>query len=235
MEALPVTVRQLRAATGSDPILSKVFRYVRSGWPREIPAHLQPYSNRQNELTAEEGCILWGYRVIIPKCVRGKLLQELHQDHPGVTRMKSVARSYMWWPGLDKDPESLAKTCQLCQAVKQAPPVAPLHPWVWPSKPWQRVHLDFAGPFQGSMFLVAVDAYSKWPEVRIMSTTTVSRTLDVLREWFAAHGIPEHLVTDNEPQFVAEEFETFTKRNVIKHVKSAPYHPASNGLAEHFV
>ena len=61
MESLPVTVRQLRAATGSDPVLSKVFRYVRSGWPREIPAYLQPYSNRRNELTVEEGCILWGY------------------------------------------------------------------------------------------------------------------------------------------------------------------------------
>ncbi len=42
-----------------------------------------------------------------------------------------------------------------CQAVKRAPPVAPLHPWVWPSRPWQRVN---AGPFQGSMFLIAVDA-----------------------------------------------------------------------------
>ena len=61
IEALPVTVRQLRAATESDPILSKVFRYVRSGWPQEILAYLQPYSNRRNELTVEEGCILWGY------------------------------------------------------------------------------------------------------------------------------------------------------------------------------
>ena len=85
------------------------------------------------------------------------------------------------------------------------------------------------------MFLVAVDAYSKWPEVRIMSTTTVSKTLDVLREWFAAHGIPEHLVTDNGPQFIAEDFELFTKRNGIKHVRSTPYHPASNGLVERFI
>ena len=68
-----------------------------------------------------------------------------------------------------------------------------------------------------------------------MSTTTVSRTLDVLQERFAVHGIPEHLVTDNGPKFVAEEFETFTKCNGIKHVKSAPYHPASNGLTECFV
>ena len=85
------------------------------------------------------------------------------------------------------------------------------------------------------MFLVAVDAYSKWPEVKVLSTTTVSKTLNVLREWFATHGIPEHLVTDNGPQFVAEEFDVFTKHNGIKHTKSAPYHPASNGLAERFI
>ena len=237
MEALPVTVRKLRAATASDPILSKVYRYIQDKWPRVVPAELTPYSSRRNELTVEEGCVLWGYRVVIPAKLklREKLLQELHLDHPGVTRMKAVARSYMWWPGLDQELEKLAKACPACQAVKRAPPTAPLHPWVWPSRPWQRVHLDFAGPFQGSMFLIGVDAYSKWPEVKIMSSTTVSKTLDVLREWFSTHGIPEHLVTDNGPQFIAEEFETFAKCNGIKHVKSAPYHPASNGLAERFV
>ena len=149
--------------------------------------------------------------MIVPKCLREKLLQELHKDHPGVIRMKSVAWSFMWWPGLDKDIKHLAKACQSCQAVKRAPPVAPLHPWVWPSKPWQRVHLDFAGPFQGSMFLVGVDVYSKWPEVRVMSVTTASATLDVLREWFAVHGIPEQIVTDNGTQFTSEAFEIFVK------------------------
>ena len=57
----------------------------------------------------------------------------------------------------------------------------------------------------GSMFLVAIDAYSKWPEVEIMSQTTTGKTLDVLRRWFASHGVPEHIVSDNGPQFVAEE------------------------------
>ena len=96
--------------------------------------------------------------------------------------MKSVTRSYMWWPGMDTAIEHIAKSCQSCQSVKGNPPVVPLHPWVWPSRPWQRLHLDFAGPFQGSMFLVCVDAYSKWPEVRVMSTTTVCKTVNVLRE-----------------------------------------------------
>ena len=235
IDALPVTVRQLRAATRADRSLSKVIRYTQSGWPGQVPLKLKPFADRRNELTVEEGCLLWGYRVLIPEKLRRKLLQELHRDHPGVVRMKAIARSYMWWPGLDREIEQAAKGCQPCQAVKRAPLKSPLHPWVWPDKPWQRVHLDFAGPFQGSMFLVAVDAYSKWPEVRAMTSTTVTATLNVLRQWFCAHGIPEQLVTDNGPQFTADAFKHFTEMNGIRHTRCAPYHPASNGLAERFV
>ena len=184
MEALPVTTRQLRAATCTNSVLCKVFRYTQDSRFPMISSH-NYYFNRRNELTVEEGCLIWGIRVVIPQKLKSKLLQELHRDHPGVTHMKSVARSYMWWPGLDKEVEQLAKACQACQAVKKAPPTAPLHPRVWPSKPWERIHLDFAGPFQNSMFLVAVDAYSKWLEVRMMTQTTVSKTLDILREWFS--------------------------------------------------
>ena len=106
---------------------------------------------------------------------------------------------------------------------------------MWPKSPWQRVHLDFAGPFQGHMFLVAVDAHSKWPEVAIMKSTTSAKTIEVLRTMFSAHGLPEQIVTDNGPQFVSEDFEAFLKQNGIKHIRTAPYHPSSNGLAERFV
>ena len=90
--------------------------------------------------------------------------------------MKAVARSYFWWIGLDKDIESLGRSCDSCQAVKSNPATAPLHPWVWPDTPWARIHVDFAGPFLGKMFLVVVDAHSKWPEVLLMQSTTSMRT-----------------------------------------------------------
>ncbi|XP_046572027.1 uncharacterized protein K02A2.6-like [Haliotis rubra] len=85
------------------------------------------------------------------------------------------------------------------------------------------------------MFMVAVDEYSKWPEVEIMKSTTATATVSVLRQMFARHGIPDNIVTDNGPQFISEEMSSFTKKNGIKHTLSAPYHPASNGLAERFV
>ena len=74
-------------------------------------------------------------------------MKELHKDHLGISKMKALARSYVWWSGIDRDLEEMAKSCSVCAAVKQAPVIAPLYPWAWPSRPWQRVHIDFAGPF----------------------------------------------------------------------------------------
>ena len=123
-----------------------------------------PYLHKKSELTVEGGCVLWGgLRVVIPDSCRGRLLSQLHRDHPGICKMKSIAHSYMWWPEMDDGIVKLAKSYQDCHAIKNAPPVAQLHPWEWPSCVFQCLHIDYAGPFQGEVFLVAVDAYSKWP------------------------------------------------------------------------
>ena len=149
--------------------------------------------------------------------------------------MKGVARSLVWWPGIDQAIEQLAKGCSDCSHIQNLPPLSPLHPWIWPSKPWQRVHIDFAGPFRGYMYLLIVDAHSKWPEVLLMTSTTAEKTINVLRQVFSRNGIPEQIVSDNGPQFVSQEFKDFIKSNGIKHHLSAPYRPATNGLVERFV
>ena len=104
---------------------------------------------------------MWGIRVVIPRKLQDKVVEDLHREHPGIVRMKAIARSYMWWPQIDKLLEKVAKSCVHCQAVKSKPAVAPLHPWLWPSRPWQRIHMDFAGLFRGTMFLILVDGHSK--------------------------------------------------------------------------
>ena len=235
LHSLPVTATKLAIATRTDKLLSQVYRFIRKGWPSSTDQSLTPFARRKDELTIEGGCILWGIRVVVPERWREKLLTQLHRDHPGIVKMKNIARSYMWWPGLDSDIESMAKSCVECQAVKSSPPVVPLQPWEWPSRVYQRVHIDFAGPFQGTNFLVAVDAYSKWPHVAIMQSTIVERTIDELCKMFSMNGLPEHIVSDNGPQFVSEAFAKFLSSNGIKHTRSAPYHPATNGLAERFV
>ena len=149
--------------------------------------------------------------------------------------MKALARSYIFWPGLDEDIETAVKKCPECQVNRKDPPAAPLHPWEWPSKPWFRVHADFAGPFLGKMFLILVDASTKWIDVHVMSGTSSESTIEKMEITFAALGLPVYLVTDNAAVFTGAEFQQFLKGNGIMHITSAPYHPASNGLAERAV
>ena len=235
IEALPITSTQLKRVTGRDPILSKVLRYTKQGWPDKVEEALKPYWNRRTELTLEDDCVMWGIRVVIPAKLQEQVLQELHRVHLGISKTKTLARSHMWWPGIDSKIEEMTKSCERCQAVRNSPPAAPLHPLSWPSHPWQRIHLDFAGPFFGRMFFVIVDAHSKWAEVIEMKSTTAAATITELRQLFATYSLPEQVVSDNGPQFSAGEFSSFLKSNAVKHIRCVPYHPSSNGAVERFI
>ena len=103
--------------------------------------------------------------------------------------------------------------------------------------PWSRVHIhvDFAGPLEGKMVLVIIDATSKFMDAHVMSGSSTNATLDKLRHTFTLHGLPRCIVSDNGPSFASEDFNTFCIQNGIKHAKVSPYHPASNGLAERAV
>ena len=87
----------------------------------------------------------------------------------------------------------------------------------------------------GRFLLVVVDSFSKWIEVEVVGSTNAESTTAVLRKMFATHGIPRVLVSDNGPGFASDEFNVFLKRNGVKHLYSAPYHPSSNGQAERTV
>ena len=87
----------------------------------------------------------------------------------------------------------------------------------------------------GHMFLVIVDAHSKWLDAHIMSSITSAKTIETLRSVFAIHGLPRVIVTDNGSSFTSEEFKMFIRKNGIKHVTSAPYHPSTNSQAERAV
>lgn len=231
-----VTAKQVKAWTDRDPVLSRVREYILRGWPEGVnDTPFIPYSHRQEELSTQAGCVLWGARVVIPPPGRAAILKQLHQSHPGITRMKGLARSYMWWPKLEAEIEALVNTCQVCQENRNLPAVAPLHPWEWPSKPWQRVHVDYAGPFLGKMFLILIDAHSKWMEVYPLNSSTTAVTIQCLRRTFSQLGLPEMVVSDNGTCFTSMEFKEFMDRNGITHVTSAPFHASSNGLAERAV
>ncbi|XP_062401725.1 LOW QUALITY PROTEIN: uncharacterized protein K02A2.6-like [Sardina pilchardus] len=237
MNGTPVQVKQIRDWTRRDRILSRIQQWMRQGsWPVTCTdPELQPYVRRQHELSMEDGCILWGSRVIIPPQGRETMIEELHEAHPGASRIKMLARSYVWWPNMDAELEAAVRKCHVCQINQASPAAAPLHPWEWPAQPWMRLHVDFCGPVSGKMFLIVIDAYSKWIEAHPMQAITSTATIEKLRSIFATHGIPAVLVSDNGPSLVSAEFKQFLTKNGIKHVNTAPYHPSSNGCAERAV
>jgi len=85
------------------------------------------------------------------------------------------------------------------------------------------------------MILVLIDAHSKWIEATVTPTSTSTVVIEELRDKFSQFGIPETIVTDNGSCFTSAEFELFLEKNGVKHFTTAPYHPASNGLAERAV
>eukprot|EP00112_Aurelia_sp_Birch-Aquarium-sp1_P002966 Seg1331.1 transcript_id=Seg1331.1/GoldUCD/mRNA.D3Y31 product="putative protein K02A2.6" protein_id=Seg1331.1/GoldUCD/D3Y31 len=160
-DSLPISARDVQQETGKDPLLSRVLSFVFNGWPEVCyTEELRPYCNRKLELPAEKGCVLWGTRVIIPPKYRNRMLEELHETHKGICRTKAYARSYIWWPSLDSQIEEYLKSCESCQMFRNKPTHAPLHPWKFPARAWQRIHIDY-GPFDKKMLFIVIDSYSK--------------------------------------------------------------------------
>jgi hypothetical protein len=93
LNTTPVSASKIRTWTDHDPTLAKIKRWVLSGWPASTDKEEQrPYFQRRYELSVEEGCVLWGSRVVIPVKARAQVITMLHEAHPGIARMKGLAR-----------------------------------------------------------------------------------------------------------------------------------------------
>ncbi|KAL0151493.1 hypothetical protein M9458_053198 [Cirrhinus mrigala] len=221
VEELLVSAKDIAEETRRDPILSKVLDLTLTGWPKFVPnPNLKPFYEKKKS--------------VVHRPRMCSMLSHLHEGHPGVTRMKALARSFLWWPGLDHEIQAFVSQCLSCETTLNRPPTVPLHPWSWATAPWERIHMDYA-EVNKQHFLVVIDVHSKWIEVLPTKPMTAEKTANLLRNLFTSYGLPKVLVSDNGPQFTAPEFEQFLKGNGVRHVLSPPYHLASNGAAERAV
>lgn len=216
-----VTYQDVRKETAKDEQLATIIQRLTSDRTFE------------SEFSIDDNVLFRGQRVVIPRTLQEAVLRELHRTHVGVTKMKQLARRYVYWKRIDKDIERLVRECEACVSIRHSPIKAPLHPWEEPERNWQRIHIDYAGPYQGHQFLVVMDAKSKWAEIETStSSPTTASTIELLQEMFARHGFPDVLVSDNATIFTSEAFQEFCKGTGIFQKFIAPGHPATNGLAE---
>ena len=186
IECTPITASRIREATRGDPVLSRVLHFVLHGWPAEentLEEHL--YCVKREEFSVENRLFIAWYQ-------SGNTIQVSIRSAVGTTpkpsrngRMKSLARQHIWWPNLDSNIEQIVRDCSDCQANRCKTPLKVSNPWIWPMHHWQRLHVDFADPFNGRMFLIVVDAKSKWMEVVPTCSTSASSTITALRGLFA--------------------------------------------------
>ncbi|XP_065224383.1 uncharacterized protein K02A2.6-like [Planococcus citri] len=220
----PITHSQLKEETLKDSSLSKLLKELQSG------------TNSEPEFSLNDGIIFKNGRIYVPEILREKILAELHDTHIGIVKMKAIARKFVWWPKIDSEIESIVKSCQNCADRNKNPKKAPLHKWEPPQENFQRIHIDYAGPFQNHFYFIIIDSKSKWLEVYIKKTApTTQSTITYLQDFTARFGSPDELVSDNASIFTAAEFKEFLQFHGIKHRLIAPGHPATNGQAERAV
>ncbi len=216
-----VTAAHIKQWTTKDPVLLKVKDFVLRGWHNpKNQGGVSVYYMYRNELSVSAARESHHHTTSGERAGDGSATRMTPRKH------KNEGIS-VWWPGHGGENDA-------CQRMRHSPAPAPLHLWEFPKRP-EILHADFAGPFQGKMFLILIDAHSKWLEVKPLSAATSTTTIEHLRSIFATHGLPEEFVTDNGTQFTSAEFEAFMKNNGIRHIKLSSYHPASNGLAERVV
>lgn len=176
---------------------------------------------------------MFSSRIIIPDSLKAEVLRMIHEGHPGIVRSKLLARQFIWWPQLNEDISNLVSNCSVCALVNFAPQKLFVS-WTPPSSPFERVHIDFYEKNNVS-YLIVCDAYSKWVDIILMSSTNAPLVIEKLMSIFSIFGLPKILVSDNGQPFDSDLYANFCTQFDIKIVHSPPYSPESNGQAERCV
>lgn len=170
---LSVTFEAITEAGEKDIVLMIVRRCILNKWPSSrLHGELLQYFRRRDSLTVVDSCITFSRRIVIPRNLRLQVIKQFHSGHPGISKLKSLARSYTYWPSMYHDIEHKCRSCWSCLETAKNPTKADPQPWPKPDGPWQRIHADLASPIHGRTYSVVVDAFTKWPEVYDMPKMT---------------------------------------------------------------
>ncbi|UYV61067.1 K02A2.6-like, partial [Cordylochernes scorpioides] len=219
-----------------DSLCSQLAKYCMSGWPknkREVDPELRGYWQFQEDLTYQNGLLLRGQRILIPKTLRKDILEKLHQGHFGINKCRSRAKESVWWLGISQEIERMVSSCTKCLKERK-PKHEPLMPSEFPIRPWQKVGMDLFY-LNGRWYLIVCDYYSRYPEISLLQNLTAQEVIGRLKSIFARHGTPETVRSDNGPQFqkvLGSEFSKFSKEWSFKLITSSPKFPQSNGFIE---
>lgn len=226
---------ELVEATENDSTCKKLKELILCGWPEEkseLSPDCQPYWNYRDEMVTEQGLIFKGWRILVPAGeLRRSAMEKLHESHQGIVRTKQRARDVIFWPCINKEIEEMIKKCSVCLENQKQNAKEPMKSHEIPRLAWMKVGADLFS-FKGKEFVVVMDYYSKFIEVRRLQGSSSKAVINALKSIFATQGIPEEVVSDNGPCFSSSEFASFARNWEFEHTTSSPMYPRSNGQAE---
>ena len=232
-------LEDLAKSAAADAKYQSLVKTVQDGFPTSLKSlpldsSIRSFYKLRNDLSvcSKTGLVLWGKRVVVPEAKRNDMLSRLHASHQGSKKMKQRAQETIFWPCITNDIHNIVDACTMCQEHRASLQKEALMTDDPPCRPFQEIAAEFFD-FAGKMFLVVVDRYSGWIDVkRFTRHPTAIMFVDYLMWYFAQYGIPQKMRTDGALQFTAGYTAQFLKKYGVVHAVSAPHYPQSNGLAE---
>ena len=219
---------KVSAETQWDPILSTVHRLTLNGWPdrwRRVPRIARNYWDYRDELSIEDELLMKGEWVVIPLSCRDSIMDNLHKSHAGINKSLSLARMYVYWPGWKQMWHTISRDAWHVWYL----PVETLHPHEIPHGPWIKISAHFFQDHYGGKHLIIADYFSKFPYLFLVASAHHLKTINHLRELFAAEGAHTIVMSNNGPPFNGDDFKKFACEFNFVHTTSSPHFHQSNG------
>ena len=214
------TLKDIKAATMSNPTLCSLNRVIIIGWPSrksELPQSLHPYWNYREELTSQDGVIYKGTQELIPLAKRNFILQKAHAAHFGAESNIRLCKDTVFWPGMKSDIREACRSCGKCAQFQVQNAKEPMKSQPIPEYPRQ---------------FVSQGGQSRATTLSQQIITQISLRFMGWKTLCLPHGVPETILTDNGPQFIASDFERLCQRYQTNHITSSPYWPKGYGKSE---
>ena len=157
-----LTWDKVQEETLEDGSLKNLMRLIQDGFPEHrqyMPEGTSDYFRFRNDLMRVDNVILYKSRIVIPKSLRRKVLENLHSAHQRVSSMLSRVETSVFWPGITQDVHRLREECEACNIMAPSQPSAPSTPLTHLQYPFQLVCADYFDP-KGVKYFVLVDRYS---------------------------------------------------------------------------
>ena len=235
IQASASTLQRLKRAQLDDSSIANAMHCTKTSWENTTDED-SAYFEVQGDLSlSNEGLLLYRDRIVVPGPMQEEMLRKVHGNaHLSLTKCRERIKMTIWWKGISTAIDNWIKNCNFCQVNRRRQRAEPLRPSPLPDRPWQKIAMDLL-EFQGKMYLVTIDQYSRWIELDHLPTTTSTAVIKKLDIMFSRFGQPEYIRSDGGPQFSSHEFALFCQKNDIQHSMSAPHYPQGNGAAERAV